>query len=588
MASGSSLGNAYLTLVPKIDKAAQAKIETQLNTAGATGATGFSSKLKSGVSSGVSAIASVAGTAAIAASTVAAAGIASTVSQAFSAAADYEQLIGGVETLFGSSADTVSAYAQQAYQTAGLSANEYMEQATSFAASLVSSLGGDQAAAAEYANMAMVDMSDNANKMGTDMESIQNAYQGFAKQNYTMLDNLKLGYGGTKEEMERLLSDAQAISGVSYDISSYSDVVAAIHTIQSEMGIAGTTATEASTTVSGSIGAMKAAWENFMISMGTGEGVQENLDALVESVDVALDNILPLVGTIFTSLGTIIAENLPTLFENIGTFLSENVLPMITNVATLIAENLPILLTNIVTWLGENAGTLLQAAIDFFLQLVTGIGEALPQILAAIPQIIEGIVMTIWNNREQIVQAAIDLIGNFVTGIGSCLGSVGEAALNIANEIGNEIMTLPEKALQWGADIIQGIIDGIWSGITGIGDAVCGIADTIASYLHFSEPDIGPLSNFHTFMPDMMSLMQQGLKDGMPQLAAQAERVASLLDFSGAAYSLDVNSRVGEAGRSIVTNNYVVNGMNYLPDSMVAQAVENVFTTVAKTQRMGV
>ena len=528
------------------------------------------------------------GTVAVAGLAAVGSAVAAVGSAAFTAAADYEQLIGGVETLFGSSADTVSAYAQQAYQTAGLSANEYMEQATSFAASLVSSLGGDQATAAEYANMAMVDMSDNANKMGTDMESIQNAYQGFAKQNYTMLDNLKLGYGGTKEEMERLLSDAQAISGVNYDISSYSDVVAAIHTIQSEMGIAGTTAAEASTTVSGSIGAMKAAWENFMTSMGTGEGVQENLDALVESVSVALDNILPLVGTIFTSLGTIIAENLPTLFENIGTFLSENVLPMLMNVATLIAENLPILLTNIVTWLGENAGTLLQAAIDFFLQLVTGIGEALPQILAAIPQIIEGIVMTIWNNREQIVQAAIDLIGNFVTGIGSCLGSVGEAALNIANEIGNEIMTLPEKALQWGADIIQGIIDGIWSGITGIGNAVCGIADTIASYLHFSEPDVGPLSNFHTFMPDMMSLMQQGLKDGMPQLAAQAERVASLLDFSGAAYSLDVNSRVGETGRSIVTNNYVVNGMNYLPDTMVAQAVENVFTTVAKTQRMGV
>lgn len=552
MAKGDSIGSAYLTLVPKLDTAATAKIEAQLNSGGATGGKSFSSGLKSGVSSGVSTLASVAKTGLIAAGAAAATGIAATVGQAFSSAADYEQLIGGVETLFGSSADTVSAYAQQAYQTCGISANQYMEQATSFAASLVSSLGGDQAAAAEYANMAMQDMADNANKMGTDMSSIQNAYQGFAKQNYTMLDNLKLGYGGTKEEMQRLLEDAQAISGVEYDISSYADVVAAINTIQTNMGITGTTANEAASTVSGSIGQMKAAWSNFAAALGTGEGIDTALDTLMSSVGTAASNIIPLLGTIFSNVGNVIATNLPTLVSNLC--------------ATLTA----------------NAPTFLQSAVDFMLQLVTGIGQALPSIIAAIPQLVASIAQTLWDNKGQILQAGITLIGGLVEGIGSCLGQVGQAALDIVNTIGNEIMALPNKALQWGADIIQGIADGIWNGISAVGSAVSSVADTIASFLHFSEPDVGPLSNFHTFMPDMIALMSSGIKSNLPVLAGAAEQAAGLLDFSKTATRTAGNTGTG------VRNMYVINGMNYLPDSAVAQAVEGVFTTVLRTQRMGV
>ena len=183
--------------------------------------------------------------------------------------AEYEQLVGGVETLFGKSADTVKQYAQDAYMTAGLSANEYMEQVTSFSASLLQSLGGNTAAAADYGNQAVIDMADNANKMGTAIESIQNAYQGFAKGNFTMLDNLKLGYGGTREEMQRLLEDAEKISGIHYDISSFADITQAIHTIQEEMGIAGTTAEEAGSTIQGSIGMVKAAWENLLTGQKT-------------------------------------------------------------------------------------------------------------------------------------------------------------------------------------------------------------------------------------------------------------------------------------------------------------------------------
>ena len=200
---------------------------------------------------------------------VGATAVAGLVTKSIQSYADYEQLVGGVETLFKESAQKVQEYAANAYKTAGLSANEYMETVTSFSASLLQSLEGDTNAAAEKAHVAITDMSDNANKMGTDMALIQNAYQGFAKANYTMLDNLKLGYGGTKEEMARLLADAQAISGIEYDLSSYADIVDAIHVIQTEMGITGTTAKEASTTISGSIASMKASWQNLLTAIST-------------------------------------------------------------------------------------------------------------------------------------------------------------------------------------------------------------------------------------------------------------------------------------------------------------------------------
>src|SRR5574344_122144 len=214
--------------------------------------------------------------------------------EVISAYADYEQLVGGVDTLFKENSQQLQDYASNAYKTAGLSANDYMETVTSFSASLISSLGGDTEKAVKYADMAITDMSDNANKMGTDMESIQNAYQGFAKQNYTMLDNLKLGYGGTKSEMERLLADAEAISGIKYDISSYADVVDAIHVIQTEMGITGTTAKEASTTIDGSVKSMKSAWSNLVVGIADdNQDFEKLVDKFVDSVATVGENILP-------------------------------------------------------------------------------------------------------------------------------------------------------------------------------------------------------------------------------------------------------------------------------------------------------
>ena len=251
--------------------------------------------------------------------------------EVIAAYADYEQLVGGIDTLFKDSSQEIQRYAANAYKTAGLSANEYMETVTGFSASLIQSLGGDTEKAAKYADMAITDMSDNANKMGTDMSSIQNAYQGFAKQNYTMLDNLKLGYGGTKQEMERLLADAEKISGVKYDISSYADVVEAIHTMQESMDIAGTTAKEAEATISGSVSALKSAVSNLIVGFGNADADMELLcsnmaDAfktVIANVAPVIENIAAALPTALDALLTAVGDLLPTLLDTVAKLFSQ-------------------------------------------------------------------------------------------------------------------------------------------------------------------------------------------------------------------------------------------------------------------------
>ena len=309
-----------------------------------------------------------------AATAAAAAAVGAIVKEAVQGYAEYEQLVGGVETLFKDSADAVMDYAASAYRTAGLSANEYMDTVTSFSASLLQGLGGDTAAAAELADLAITDMSDNANKMGTDMASIQNAYQGFAKQNYTMLDNLKLGYGGTKEEMQRLLKDATALSGVEYDLSSYADIVEAIHVIQTEMGITGTTALEASTTISGSFGSMKAAWSNLLVGMADdSQDLGGLIDDLVDSVMTFGENLAPVVtqalegvGQVVTGLAPVIVAELPGL--------ADAVLPGLLAAAMSIIDSLvaafPGLVTTIVTSLVGYVPEIVNAGFVLFVGLI--------------------------------------------------------------------------------------------------------------------------------------------------------------------------------------------------------------------------
>lgn len=329
----ADVGSAYVTLMPSMRGFAN-DIKAQFGQAGNEGGKSFGSGLTTGILGGSgaakSALSSIGG-AAVAAGKLAVAGLGAVTGAvtavggaALNAYADYEQLSGGVETLFGSSASTLKGYADEAYRTAGMSANQYMTQATSFAASLVQSVGGDTAKAAEYANMAMIDMSDNVNKMGSDMQSVQDAYQGFAKQNFTMLDNLKLGYGGTKEEMQRLIADAnklRAEQGKTADltIDSYADIVEAIHTVQEEMGITGTTAKEASTTISGSIGMAKAAWTNFLTGLGRDDvDFSQLTNQLLESIGAVAKNVAPRVAII----GKSIIQAFPSVLSGLGSVLA--------------------------------------------------------------------------------------------------------------------------------------------------------------------------------------------------------------------------------------------------------------------------
>lgn len=304
--------------------------------------------------------------------------------------ADYEQLAGGVETLFGTSADTIMEYAQSAYKTAGLSANEYMETVTGFSASLLQSLDGDTSKAASAADLAITDMADNANKMGSSMESIQNAYQGFAKQNYTMLDNLKLGYGGTKEEMQRLLADAEAFSGIHYDISSLSDVYEAIHVVQTEMGITGTTALEASTTISGSSASMKSAWQNLLTGMADENA---NFDVLVSdfvnSLVTYADNLAPRIGIAMDGVGHLL------------TAFAETVLP------------------NIISYITDNLPQIIETGVNIVVKLAEGLISALPQIAAATPEIIRVVVKAIVGLMPELLDAGVQIVNGIWEGIKS-------------------------------------------------------------------------------------------------------------------------------------------------------------------------
>lgn len=316
--------------------------------------------------------------------------------------AEYEQLVGGVETLFKDSAGTVQDYANDAYKTAGLSANEYMETVTSFSASLLQSMGNDTAAAAEKADRAITDMSDNANKMGSDMSSIQNAYQGFAKQNYTMLDNLKLGYGGTKEEMQRLIDDANALNAAqgnytSYTIDSYADIVDAIHTVQTEMGITGTTALEASTTVEGSVNSMKSAWSNFVTGLGSDNADISALSAqLIESVGTVAENVLPVVETVLKNIAEAVSNDGPEMIEQ---FVSYAI------------EKLP---------------EIIKLGLQMVLALVKGLVQNLPELWTAVLDMTAGIAQTILDALPDIIEVGRDIVRGVWEGIKAMASWIGE------------------------------------------------------------------------------------------------------------------------------------------------------------------
>lgn len=397
----------------------------------------------------------------------------------------FEQLVGGVETLFKDSADIVRGYADGAYKTAGLSANQYMETVTSFSASLLQSLGGDTEAAAQVADQAITDMADNANKMGTAIDSIQNAYQGFAKQNFTMLDNLKLGYGGTKEEMKRLLSDAEKLSRQKFDLSSYADIVEAIHVVQTEMGITGTTAKEAATTIEGSVASAKSAWKNLVVGIADENA---DLDTLignfVDSVTTAGDNIIPRFEQILTGMGTAIQKLAPIITEQIPPLVTAVLPPMISAGGELLTG----LLTGIISALPGLAG----AAPQIVGEIGTSLSDNLPAIRDAGGQLLDMLVNGVSGNLPVLVPAAVWAVVEFadaITDPGN-LGKLADGAIAILNGLANGIINSLDILFGKGPKIVQNLVDAVIENAPKMWDAAMAIIDELGNKLSEEMPGL--------------------------------------------------------------------------------------------------
>lgn len=469
--------------------------------------------------------------------------------------AEYEQLTGGVETLFKNSSDKVMEYANNAYKAAGMSANEYMNTITGFAASLLQGLGGDTEKAAKIGNMAVEDMADNANKMGTAIENIQNAYQGFAKQNYTMLDNLKLGYGGTKEEMQRLLVDAQKLTGIKYDISNFSDIIEAIHAIQNEMGITGTTAKEAASTIEGSLSMTKSAWTNLLTGMADDNADFDKLvDNLVNSVGTLGENLLPRIEIAINGIGKLIDKLLPSIINKIPELISSilpgmvqagiNVtsslvngivesLPMLleiglqalTTLGKGIAKNLPTLIPTIVNLMVsmcdmiiENLPLILDVAIDIILALVQGLVSALPTLIAEVPRIINSFANAIYNALPQILMAGVQIIGMLIKGliqsIPTLVANIPQIIMAIVN-----VFTLMNWA-SIGKNLITGIGNGIKSMVSNIGTVAKFTAESVVNGIK------GIFTSGGSIGRNLISWVTNGISSSVGNLVQAAKNVA--------------------------------------------------------------
>lgn len=495
------------------------------------------------------------------------AGIGAALGKALTEGSDLEQNIGGVETLFKKSADIIKQRADEAYRTAGMSANKYMELTTSFSASLLQSLEGDTRKAADVSDMAMTDMSDNANKMGTDMQRISDAYQGFAKQNYTMLDNLKLGYGGTKGEMERLLKDAQKISGVKYNIDNLSDVYQAIHVIQGELDITGTTAKEAASTISGSAKAMQSAFKNVLGKLTLGEDIGPALNALAETTTTFLiGNLLPAVWNILQALpGALVSfistaapqianglmsfvpslqtaveaaspallesawgmvhwlvsgieTNYPKMIQTGGSVLSKlvdgivNVLPQLAQMGFVLVGNLVGTLVQNLPQIIEMGGTLLRKLID-------GILAKIPDLLVIASRVVLNLVDGLIRNFPSILKAGFDMIVKLIQGIGNALPHMVSAASEIVSMIWDTVKQT--DWLQLGKDIISGLINGIGA----MGGALWEAAKSVAhSVLNSIKGALGIHSPSRVMRDQVGKWIPAGIAEGINGNATPVRR----------------------------------------------------------------
>lgn len=493
---------------------------------------------------------------------IAAAGIGKMISDSLNLGGALQQSIGGIETLFGAGGRSIEEYAKsvgksvdavkdeyaslmqsqqtvfdnaaQAYRTVGLSANEYMEQTTSFAASLLSSVSKDTNAAAQLANMAMVDMADNANKMGTDMASIQNAYQGFAKQNYTMLDNLKLGYGGTQAEMQRLLTDAEKLSGVHYELGNLADMYSAIHIIQTDLDITGTTAKEAATTLTGSFAAMKAAAQNVLGDWSTGADLTAPMQALADTARTFLQgNLLPMIGNVLAGIPQLVYGLVPEVLQTGTELVSSLAAGFAQGIPAFLSTALPQLLS-FTEELRANAGQFVDAGLNCITQLLNGLIAGLPQLIAYVPDIIINIAGIINDNMPKILAQGVSIIVQLIAGIIQAVPSllanwkkILQAVLSVISainwlNIGKNILTsvangvksmgssmltafkggfssalswiksLPAQAVKWGKNLIQGFI----KGLTGKGNVVSNAATAVTAGISLAETASGKQDNW--------------------------------------------------------------------------------------------
>ena len=601
----TELGKAYVQIVPSakgISGAIQGQLNPEASAAGESAGRELGGKL-------VSAVKGIIATAAIG----------KAIGASLSAGADLQQSFGGIETLFKDSANKVKAYADEAYRTAGLSANSYMESVTNFSASLLQSVGGDTEKAAEKANMALIDMSDNSNKMGTSMQSIQDAYRGFSRENYTMLDNLALGYGGTKTEMERLLADATKLTGVKYDINNLSNVYDAIHVVQKELGITGTTAKESAETFSGSLASMKASFSNFLGNLSLGRDVAPSLNALAQTVSTFLfGNFLPMIGnilkalpgsivTFISAMGPALKSGFGQLFDglisslgglggDLGTIFKESLDNGIYSAITqtleagllLISGKIPEYLskgTELINNFINGALTQIPFFISGIAALVgTGIefiGENLPQFLMAGGEIITNLIFGFVERLPLISEAIQKLIGNFTTGVATYLPTILETGVQILTNIVNGIFqTIPQligiagdlinsfatfvwtnmpTILESGKNLLLSLIDGIISNLPAVGDSA------IKAVGRFIDTVVQNYPNFLAKGAEILKQLVMGILNRLPDL------ISAVFSLVGKFLSTLVSKlpEILEAGVSLVLN-LVAGIIKSIPDVISA------------------
>lgn len=520
-------------------------------------------KTENKIAAGFKGAAGAVGTAALSAAAAGTAAVVGLVKDATAAYGEYEQLVGGVETLFGDSAQVVMDNAAKAFNSAGMSMNDYMETSIQSAASLINSLEGDTAEAARLMDVSVTDMADNVNKMGTSMEAVQNAYRGFSRGNFTMLDNLALGFAGTKEGMQELLDSAKEISGVEYDISSYSDIVQAIHVVQEQMGIAGTTAKEASETFQGSFSAMQAAWQNLVTGMADPEAdIGTLVGQMVDSAEVFLGNLIPIIEQsllgitdAISALAPVIAEELPALTEEILPTLLETGLTVIESLSTGIVDAIPALLpsiTEVVLGLADMIVELLPDIIEVGLQVIVslalGIAEALPELVPTIVDVVLQIVEVLLDNIDLLVDAAIAITMGLAEGLINALPRLLEKAPEIIAKLIDALIENSAKLNVAAVELVIKLATGIWeqapkiveaawkiigSLIEGIGKQFTKIYETGGKIIEKIKEGLSKLNPLQ-WGKDVIDSFVKGILGAIDKVKETAKKVAQTVkDFLG-------------------------------------------------------